>query len=109
MSRTVLYGDVFGAGEIALEFDDFEVLHVQREDIGLLLVDYCELLPDFYAREELLHLLLVQLHLSIKFMGRKDSGQMGKREDRGSWLFVVAAEFLERWYVLAEVGDTLAG
>lgn len=65
MGWSIFDGDVFGAGEVALEIYDFEVLDIQREQVGLLLVDDGKFLADLDARKELLDLLFVQLHQNI--------------------------------------------
>ena len=55
-------GNIFWASEVTLEVDNFEVLDIEVEEIGFLLVDKRKLLPDFDARVEFPHLLVVQLH-----------------------------------------------
>lgn len=51
--------DVLGACEVALEVDYFEVLDVEWEEIGLLLVDYCILFAYLDTRVNLSDLLFV--------------------------------------------------
>lgn len=60
--RPALDGDVFGAGEVALKIDNFEILHIQKEEISFLLINNRVFLPDLNPRIQLTNLLFVQLH-----------------------------------------------
>jgi hypothetical protein len=107
VGRSILDGDVLRAGKVALKLNDFEVLHVEGEEVGLLLVDHCEFLADLDAGEELLHLLLVQLHIIIKII-IGSIHDMKNSENEWSSL-IVTAKLLERWQVLTDVRNPLAG
>lgn len=75
MCWSILDRDIFRATEIAFKFNDLKILNIEREEIGLLLVNHCKFLTNFDTGKELLYLLFVQLHTIIKIITRTSLGK----------------------------------
>ena len=73
MVGSVLDADIFRACKITLKINNFEILNIEVEEVGLLLVDDGEFLSDFDARVELSDLFVVNLHRIVMLLNYQDN------------------------------------